>query len=118
MVSDNPSLRALIVEMLRLADDIGLAAGRTDQEYLFVRRSIGRAPSRDIEYAAGREGALLRCQPANQACDFRRLAEAPHWNLREHVVDLLLFHLSKQLGFGRRRGDAIDEDVLGSKFLA
>ena len=55
--------------------------------------SVNRAAAGDVEDRAGREGAILRGQPACHGGDFLDLDEAVHRDLGAHPGDLLFGHL-------------------------
>jgi hypothetical protein len=81
------------------------------------RRLIYRPPARNIEHRAGRERAILRREPRDHRRELFDVDETVHWNLRQHVVDMLLRHLAEHFGLGRRRRDAIDQHAGRRQFL-
>src|SRR6185436_11705343 len=78
---------------------------------------VGGTAARDVEYAAGREGAVLARQPADERSDLVDLDEAVHRDLGEHVVDVLLRHLVEDRGLRRCRRDAVDQHPRLSELL-
>src|SRR5262249_11595077 len=72
--------------------------------------SIGRPSTRDIEYAAGREGAFLGCEPSDQRSYLLDEGEARHRDLRQHVADLRFGHLGEYVGPGGCGRHAIGPD--------
>ena len=81
------------------------------------RRSVGRAPARDVEHRPGGEAAVVAGQPGHHGGNFGRHQEAAHRDLAEHVVDVGLRHLVEHGRLGHGRGDGVDEDALGGGFL-
>src|SRR6185503_7128983 len=81
-------------------------------------RSIGRPSAGNIEHRAGRERAVGRGAEGGERRDLLDGHEAAARDFRQHEVDVLLRHLVEDCGLGRRRGDAVDRDVVRSELLA
>ena len=82
------------------------------------RRSVGRAPARDVKDATGREGALLAGEPGDHRRDFLDLDETAHRDFRQHELDEFGLHLVKYVSLGSSRCNAVHQNVGLRQFLA
>src|SRR5436190_10311233 len=79
--------------------------------------SVRCAAAAEIEHGARGERVFPGNQPRDQRGELLDLHEAPARNLRQHVVDVLLRGLLENAGPRRRRGNAVDRDVLPRELL-
>src|SRR5687767_6124807 len=79
---------------------------------------ISSPSSGNVENAARAERALFARQPAHQRRDLVDLDKARHWNLGQHVLDVLARHLVEDRGFSGRWGDAVDQHAALRELLA
>jgi len=61
--------------------------------------SIGCPTTGDVKHSACREAAFIAREPSDQCCNLICLSKAPHWDLGEHEVDVILGHLIEDGGF-------------------
>src|SRR5579859_5010577 len=80
--------------------------------------SISGTTARNIEGRGRRERTFLARQPTHEGGDLLHPAQAPHGNLRFHVIDLALRQLREQRAGECRRGHAIHPDPGRGELLA
>ena len=107
-----------LIGKIVLAVRPGAAAPDAAAPALRAPSSVGRAAARQVEHRARRERAFLARQPADQRGDLLDRAEAPHRDLGQHEVDVLLRHLVEDGRAHRGRRHAVGADAGAGEFLA